>query len=252
MIKVKGINYKINNKEILNNISFEINKGEITVLIGPNGTGKTTLMRLITGDLIANEGEIIFDGKLLKEYTSIELSKKRSYLSQSRNITFPFSAEQIVLMGRFPHTIDGEYTQNDYEITHEVMKDLNLLSLKKKLYQNLSGGEKSRIDLSRVFSQMAEYIFLDEPFNQLDPLYISIILKYLNEIKNNGKTIFLIMHDINLASSIADKIILMKNNQIFKFGKPIEVLTYNNLKLLYDIKFKLHKLKDCRYYYEYI
>ena len=99
---------------------------------------------------------------------------------------------------------------------------------------------------------MAEYIFLDEPFNQLDPLYISIILKYLNEIKNNGKTIFLIMHDINLASSIADKIILMKNNQIFKFGKPIEVLTYNNLKLLYDIKFKLHKLKDCRYYYEYI
>ena len=140
----------------------------------------------------------------------------------------------------------------EQEISHEMMKYLNLFSLKKNLYQNLSGGEKSRIDLSRVFSQMAEYIFLDEPFNQLDPLYISIILKYLNEIKNNGKTIFLIMHDINLASSIADKIILMKNNQIFKFGKPIEVLTYDNLKLLYDIKFKLHKLKDCRYYYEYI
>ncbi len=243
-IKVKNLNFTYKNNGFkLNNINFEIEKGEIAALIGPNGAGKTTVSKILCGIIENFSGVIWVNEKNIKELSAIEKAKKISYIPQIFEGLFDYTVEEIIFMGRRPFSNSiGFFSENDKKIVKDLLIKFNLLEKKDKKFFMLSGGEKRIVLIARAICQNSDFIILDEPLAYLDILHQIELVNILNELKGNGKTILLVLHDINLASEICDKIILLNNGNIIKSGKINEVLNKNLIKNIYKINnFKIGK-----------
>jgi len=249
MIELNRLSYKINNDFILKDINVKIEKQKITVIMGPNGSGKTTLLRLISGDINYKTGSIFYDRKSLDILTNEELSKIRSFLPQHRNISFPFSVKEVILMGRYPYNHKTDKSHNLGITLKELMFYFDIFNLKDASYNKLSGGESSRVDLCRIFAQNTQYILLDEPFNHLDPFYIFNTIKFIKKLNiEKKKTFLLVVHDLNIASLIADSIIFLKNGKIAIAGNKEITLKSNILKDIYNFDFKIFKGNNKNYF----
>jgi iron complex transport system ATP-binding protein len=230
MIEIRNISYQIKNRRILGDISCVIEEGKLTAIIGPNGSGKSTLLKCIMR-FIDYSGEILIDGKTCS--AGFDLAKQISYFDQTQRITFPHTVFDTILMGRRPHA-PYRYTQTDYTLTTQTIKELDLIALKNRPINRLSGGELQKAFLARSLVQDTKYMLLDEPFNNLDPFYQITIIKKLIELKNR-KSIVLVLHDISMFRFF-DTIIMIKNGEI------IDTITKDNctrerLKQLYDTDF---------------
>ena len=236
MIELNRLSYKINNDFILKDINVKIEKQKITVIMGPNGSGKTTLLRLISGDINYKTGSIFYDRKSLDILTNEELSKIRSFLPQHRNISFPFSVEEVILMGRYPYNHKTDKSQNLGITLKELMFYFDIFNLKDASYNKLSGGESSRVDLCRIFAQNTQYI-----------LYTIKFIKKLNIEKK--KTFLLVVHDLNIASLIADSIIFLKNGKIVIAGNKEITFKRKILKDIYNFDFKIFNHNNKNYFF---
>lgn len=242
MISVRNISHKVGEKTILDNISFDIQPGEFLVIIGPNGAGKTTLLKSLCKDFNLQTGNIEFLGRNLQDYRNDELAKIRSVLTQSNELSINYTVEELIEMGRYPH-YDHNPGPKDLEIIDEIINELGIAHLKKRQYFSLSGGEKQIVQLARVLVQIQDQhtaiLFLDEPINGLDLLHQQMILDEARKLAKKGRYVISILHDLNLASQYADKVLILKQGKLVTFGTRAQTITEKNITETYNTRVKL-------------
>ena len=225
MIKLKNIIKKYGDKPIIDNVSLDIPKGQVIAFIGANGAGKSTLISIISRTLSKNSGEVFIDEKELSKWDTSELSKKMSILKQSNNLNIRLTVKELVSFGRFPYS-KGRLTKEDNEHIDNAIKYMGIEHLKDRYLDELSGGQKQMAFISMIIAQDTEYIFLDEPLNNLDMHHCVKIMKNVKKLaREMGKTVIIVIHDINFVSLYADHIIAMKDGKIIKNSKKEEICT---------------------------
>lgn len=199
---------------IVHDLSFTVDKGSFFALLGPNGSGKTTIIRLIMGAFSLHKGEILIDGKSISKYKSKELAKKVAVMTQENEVGLDFTVQEIVNLGRYPHQssiLFKENNEHDDEIVEQVMKQTNVSYMKDQPFSSLSGGEKQRVLLAKALAQEPSVLLLDEPTNHLDVRHTIELLDLLKQLQLNQElTILAILHDLNIASIYADKYGLLR------------------------------------------
>jgi len=235
-IEIENLHYAYKNEDVLKNLSFNIKQGEFFIIIGPNGSGKTTLLKTLNNIITPDKGLLKISGYSIKSYKRKSLSRKISFVSQDTNLDFPFTANEIVMMGRSPHLgLFGLETDIDCKIVENAMEFTHVSHLKDRLINQLSGGERQRVYIARAICQDPEIILLDEPTASLDLSHQVLIMDLMEKLRiEKNITIVMVSHDINLAALYADRLLLMKNGEIIKIGKPENVITYENLEKTYE------------------
>ena len=237
MIAVKNILKKYDNKKVVNDVSVNIEKGKITSFIGPNGAGKSTLLSIITRLMKRDLGEVYIEGKEISQWDKKELSKKIAILKQSNNLNMRLTIRELVSFGRFPYC-EGRLTEEDEKFVDDAIEYMNLVDIQNKYLDELSGGQRQRAFIAMVIAQGTEYIFLDEPLNNLDMNNSVQMMKVLKKLCDElGKTIILVMHDINFTSCYSDYIICLKNGMIAKEGTVDEIINKETLEDIYEMDF---------------
>ena len=221
----------------LHDVSLAIARGSLTGLLGPNGCGKTTLIKLLSGVLRPARGEVTLDARPLLARTRREVARQVAVVPQETHPAFDYTAIEMVLMGRHPHLgalqLEGPA---DLGIAREAMLATGTAALAERSYMTLSGGEKQRVVIASALAQAADVLLLDEPTASLDlgyQLEIAGLLARLN--RERGVTMVLATHDLNLAASLCDHLVLMRRGRVIAQGAPAEVLTAALIGELYDV-----------------
>ena len=251
MIKLKNIIKKYGEKPIIDNVSLDIPKGQVIAFIGANGAGKSTLISIISRTLSKNSGEVYIDDKELSKWDNNTLSKKISILKQSNNLNIRLTVKELVSFGRFPYS-KGKLTKEDKEQVDKAIKYMDIENLKDRYLDELSGGQKQMAFISMIIAQDTEYIFLDEPLNNLDMRHCVKIMKNIKNLARElDKTIIIVIHDINFVSLYADHIIAMKDGKIIKNSKKDDIINEPILKEIYGMDIKVKNIDGeniCLYY----
>ncbi len=246
MIEVKNISKEYLGKKVVDNISLNIQKGKITSFIGPNGAGKSTVLGMMSRILKKDSGEVLIEGKEISTWDKNELAKKIAILKQSNNINIRLTIEELVSFGRFPYS-QGKLTDEDKKYINEALEYMMLTDIKNKYLDEISGGQRQRAYIAMVIAQSTEYIFLDEPLNNLDMNNSVKMMKMLRKLCDElNKTIILVMHDINFTSCYSDYIIAIKDGQIAKEGTVNEIINETTLQEIYDMEFNVVEMKNKR------
>ena len=251
MIKAINLIKRYSDKTVVNNVTVNIKKGKITSFIGPNGAGKSTVLSMITRLMKKDGGEILIEGKNLEDWDSKELSKKIAILKQSNNISLKLTIRELVSFGRYPHS-EGRLKDEDNKHIEEAIQYMKLKDIENKYLDELSGGQRQRAYIAMVIAQNTEYVFLDEPLNNLDMKHSVEMMKVLRNLCDDlGKTVVLVMHDINYTSCYSDYIVALKNGEIAKYGKTEEIIKKEVLEQIYEMKFDIREIngdKICVYF----
>ena len=240
MYKIENLNFEIQKKEILKNISLSIKNNNFLSIVGPNGWGTSTLIKTINWNIDIQSGEITLNDKNIENFNDKDLALKRSVLNQSFSFPYSFKSIEIVEMGLYAYELD---TKKRNEILDYVIEKLHLHNLKDKNYLVLSGGEKQKIQFARVVVQLCascekeRYLFLDEPTLNLDIFYQFKILDLAKELqKDLNIGVCAILHDINQAYLYSDEVVMMKDGQIKYFGATKDILNYKNIFDIFEVK----------------
>ena len=235
-ISAKNLKFSYYDTPVLKNLNFEIKKNSFISILGPNGAGKSTIVKLISKVLTGYGGEILVEGQNIKNLSQIEIAKKIAVVPQSTSIGFNFSVFETVMMGRYPYLSRFKSeSQEDHKIVTEVMKVTRTEIFKDKNYNELSGGEKQRVIIAQTLVQNSPIIILDEPTSHLDINFqIEFMELFFSLFKNSQKTIIGIFHDINLAIQYSEKIMLLKDGDIFCYGNVEEVITRTNMMSVFN------------------
>ncbi|WP_019637371.1 ABC transporter ATP-binding protein [Paenibacillus fonticola] len=251
MVKVRGVSKKYGGKKVVDNVSVDIAQGKITSFIGPNGAGKSTLMSMISRLITKDEGEVVIDGQEVGSWKSNELAKKISILKQSNHINIRLTVKDLVSFGRFPYS-QGKLTKEDVKYVDKAIAYMDLEPMRDKYLDELSGGQKQRAFIAMVIAQNTEYVLLDEPLNNLDMKHSVQIMKVLRRLVDElGKTVVIVIHDINFASCYSDFIVALKDGKIVKEGTTDEIMDQDVLREVYDMDIPIENIggnKICVYF----
>ena len=238
MLKLDGVSAGYDGSDVIHEISLSVGAGENLAIIGPNGCGKTTLLKAVAG-LLPFTGDISIGGRPVNKMKRREAAKKVALLSQVTGIYFSYSVSDTVMMGRYPHISDkllGLPSDHDRAQVARCLEAVSLTGEKDAEITKLSGGQLQRVFLARTLAQEPEIILLDEPTNHLDLKYQIELIEYLKEWASAGRRIVVgVMHDINLALRLGNRFLLMKNGRAHAFGTTEEVMTRANLEDTYGI-----------------
>ncbi|WP_332696838.1 ABC transporter ATP-binding protein [Halalkalibacter lacteus] len=225
---------ELNHQAIVQDISFYVNEGEFVGVIGPNGSGKSTLLKTLYRVLKPAEGAVMLDDEAITSYQHKEFAKKVAVVGQESSVPFDFSVLDIVLMGRNPHKrlLDQE-TKVDHDIAIDALKHVGLEGYEQRSFATLSGGEKQRVIIARAIAQEPSFFILDEPTNHLD---IHHQLHILDVLQQSNMTVLTALHDLNLAASYCDRIIVMQDGRLVANGSPKETLTKQLLEEVFQVE----------------
>ncbi len=244
MIEVKNITKIYGNKKVVEDVSLKIHEGKITSFIGPNGAGKSTLLSIISRLIKRDSGEVLIDGKEILQWDNKELAKKISILKQSNNINIKLTIRELVSFGRFPYS-QGNLGKEDLEHIDRAIEYMKLKDIENKYLDELSGGQRQRAYIAMVIAQNSDYILLDEPLNNLDMKHSVEIMKILrNLVDELGKTVIIVIHDINFASCYSDYIVALKDGKVVKDGLAKETIQKHELENIYEIKFNIQNIDN--------
>ena len=224
-------------------VSFTVERGEIFGIIGPNSAGKTSLLRLLTRVLAPARGEIRLDGRSVATLAHWEVARQVAVVPQDAPRPFPFSVEQLVMMGRFPHA-PGRFFESaeDTAVAREAMAATGTLPLAALPLEELSGGERQRAMLARALAQQPRLLVLDEPTSHLDLRYQAETAELLRQLnRERGVTILLVSHDLNLAAELCDRLLLLHDGHVAKVGPPAEVLEQSLLERVFECRVVVDK-----------
>jgi len=233
----QNISFRYAETPILDDFSFALAEPQVVAIIGPNGSGKTTLLKIINGIIFPERGQMMIEGKDTRRWSRQELARAVAIVPQENLSIFPFYAEEIVLMGRFPQGSNACFEdKKDYQIAHEAMEKTDTLAFAARRYDQLSAGERQRVLIARALAQEPKILLLDESTVFLDLKHQMQFLALLRQLNITQKlTVIFVTHDINLASSHADRIILLYCGKNYAIGSPAEVITAANIKEVYDV-----------------
>ena len=240
---VKDLTKRYDGKTVVDSVSFEIPKGKVISLIGPNGAGKSTVMGIISR-LIARDGGIVdFEGTDIGKWKSKELAKRLAILTQSNNIQMKLTVRELVTFGRFPYS-GGRNTDEDNAIIDKAIEYMELREIQDQFIDELSGGQRQRAYIAMVIAQDTEYVLLDEPTNNLDIYHASNMMKIVRRLCDElGKTVILVLHEINYAAFYSDYICAFTDGKIEKFGTVEEVMTKENLSKIYNVDSEIMEIE---------
>lgn len=239
---VKELIKKYDGKAVVDSVSFELPKGKVTSLIGPNGAGKSTVMGIISRLIARDSGLVDFEGEDIGKWKSKELSKRLAILTQSNNIQMKLTVEELVAFGRFPYS-GGRLTAEDKSIIERAISYMELEDFRERFIDELSGGQRQRAYIAMVIAQDTEYILLDEPTNNLDIYHATNMMKIVRRLCDElGKTVVLVLHEINYAAFYSDYICAFVDGKIAKFGTVKEVMTKETLAEIYKVDFEIMEI----------
>lgn len=239
---VKELTKKYDGKTVVDSVNFKLHKGKVTALIGPNGAGKSTVMGIISRLIARDSGAVEFEGTDITKWKSNELSRKLAILTQSNNIQMKLTVEELVAFGRFPYS-GGRLTQEDKEIIDRAVAYMELENFRDRFIDELSGGQRQRAYIAMVIAQDTDYILLDEPTNNLDIYHSSNMMKIVRRLCDElGKTVILVLHEINYAAFYCDYICAFVDGKIASYGTVEEVMTKETLSKIYNVDFEILRI----------
>ncbi|WP_434777789.1 iron ABC transporter ATP-binding protein [Neisseria sp. Ec49-e6-T10] len=243
MIEVHNVTKHYGQTVILDDVSVVIPKGGITSIIGPNGAGKSTLLSSMGRLLPLEKGKICVNGLDITQTNSNILARSLSILRQENQFTSRLTIRELVGFGRYPYT-KGRLNKQDHEKIDMALSFLNLTPLQNRFLDELSGGQRQRAYVAMVLCQDTDYVLLDEPLNNLDMKHSVAMMKQIRRAADElGKTIVLVVHDINFASAYSDKIVAMRQGKIIYNGTPDELMKSDILEDIFDTPVKVEEIK---------
>ena len=238
-MKVSDLIKSYDGKAVVNSVSFDIPKGKVLSLIGPNGAGKSTVMGMISRLIAKDSGIIHFEDKDLSRWNSNELAQKLSILTQHNNIQMKLTVRELVAFGRFPYS-GNNLTAEDNEMIEKAIEYMELKEFEDRFIDELSGGQRQRAYIAMVIAQDTEYVLLDEPTNNLDIYHASNLMRTIRRLCDElGKTIIMVLHEINYAAFYSDYICAFTDGKIAKFGTVNEVINKKTLSDIYKVDFEI-------------
>lgn len=238
MLQVENINFHYGSKQALQDISFSVATNSFCSIVGPNGSGKTTFIRLLTGERTDYHGNIWVAGKSATEYSIAEFATVVSTVPQNMSVQFPYTCLEMVMLGRAPHK--NRFTQTndeDLAIVERVMKETDTLDYAKRLITELSGGERQRIFLAKALAQEPQLLILDESFANMDMYYSLKSLELLLEkTKRKELTVLSVMHDLNLVSQYSDAVLMFHDTKLLASGATSVVMTPHNIQQAFSVQ----------------
>lgn len=238
-----GVTCGYGSTPVLSDATLQVSRGELLGIVGPNGSGKSTLLKAMSRVLPPRQGRILLQEDDIYKMRPARAARHLAVVPQEAGLDFPFTVEDVVMMGRIPHLkrFQRESPQ-DREIVREAMRQTNIIELAERLVTELSGGEKQRVLIARALAQEPEVLFLDEPTSFLDLNYQIEIMELLNRLRyEQGLTAVMVVHDLNLASQYCDNLLVLKAGQIFTAGNPAQVLTEALIKEVYGCEVKVEQ-----------
>lgn len=240
---IKNLTKKYDGKPVVDAVSFEIPKGKVLSLIGPNGAGKSTVMGIISRLIARDAGLVDFEGEDINKWKSKELAKRLAILTQTNNIQMKLTVRELVAFGRFPYS-GGRITPEDKTIIDKAIAYMEVEEFEDRFIDELSGGQRQRAYIAMVIAQDTEYVLLDEPTNNLDIYHATNMMKIVRRLcEDLGKTVVLVLHEINYAAFYSDYICAFVDGKIAKFGTVKEVMTKENLSEIYGVDFQIQEIE---------
>jgi iron complex transport system ATP-binding protein len=241
-------------KQILNNVSIEIEQGEFICLCGPNGSGKSTLLTILAGlgNTISNlkitsaeqEPSIMHNSRYTKlsDFTQKQIAQNIAFMQQNEYSTWDFTVKELILQGRYSYSKNGWYSQNDHEIVEKIIHKMNLTEYAERNIHSLSGGEFQKVRIARALAQTPKFLLLDEPGSSLDFIYEPKLLESLKKIaKEEDIAVLISIHDVNLASRIADKIAFLPPQKPLICDTVENIFTEENLLYTYNTELQIYE-----------
>lgn len=246
MIQVRELTKFYGKKAVVEKVSVNIRRGKITSFIGPNGAGKSTLLSMVSRLMDADTGDVLLDNSKVKDMKSNEFSKRVAILKQSNFMNVRLTIRELVSFGRFPHC-KGRLQEEDERMVNQALDYMGLTDMQDAYLDELSGGQRQRAFIAMTIAQDTDYILLDEPLNNLDMKHSVQIMKILRQLVDElGKTVVIVLHDINFASVYSDRIVALKNGRIVKDGPTEEIINSTALREIYDMDIPIKKMNNCR------
>ena len=235
MLELKNLSVGYDNRYVIRNVNLTFEPGMIYTIIGKNGSGKSTLLKSCSGLLTPKEGSVLLDGKELFRYPSNERAQKISHLSQSTN-TPNITVERLLAHARFPHlSYPKKLRQEDISIIYKALGEMKAVCFAQDSLRKLSGGERQRVYLAMQLAQDTDILLLDEPTTYLDIEYQLSLMELLQRLKAQGKTIIMVLHDLEQALKYSDRIIAIDAGKEIYTGTPEEVLNNGTLKKIFHV-----------------
>lgn len=245
VIRANSISVIRSGRHLLDGVTFGMAAGEVTVILGPNGAGKSTLLRCLSGTLAPDAGSVTLGSAPITSIPGAELAILRAVLGQETRLGFAFSVMEVVGLGRIPHAGRSNRSQ-DLQAIDAAMRATGILHMTERTFTTLSGGEKQRVHLARTLAQLWPFgdggrdkiLLLDEPTNNLDLAHQHKLLKHARELASTGLAVCAVLHDPNLASGYADRVVVLNDGQVAASGTPNDVLTPDLLSGVYGIELR--------------
>ncbi|EPR5143873.1 iron chelate ABC transporter ATP-binding protein VctC [Vibrio alginolyticus] len=246
MIVIDKLTKAFGSNKVVDEANTQFEKGKVTSIIGPNGAGKSTLLSMASRLTERDGGSVIIDCKEIAEWDTKELAKKLAVLRQANSITMRFTVKELVSFGRFPYS-KGNLTKEDHEVIEQAIDYLDLQDIQDKYLDELSGGQRQLAFIAMVIAQDTDYVFLDEPLNNLDIKHSLQIMKVVQQLAHDmNKAMVVVIHDINFAACYSDVILALKKGKVVASGAVEEVIQASTLEDIYEAPFNIIELNGKR------
>ena len=238
-MNVRNLIKKYDGKAVVDSVSFELPRGKVISLIGPNGAGKSTVMGMISRLIARDSGEIDFEDRDLARWKSKDLAKRLAILTQRNEVQMKLTVRELVAFGRFPYS-GSHLNAEDLRIIDQAIAYMELEEYQDRFIDELSGGQRQRAYIAMVIAQDTDYVLLDEPTNNLDIYHATNMMKIVRRLCDElGKTVILVLHEINYAAFYSDYICAFRDGKVAKFGTVEEVITKSTLSEIYNVDFEI-------------
>jgi len=235
-----NISLHLSGFDLLRNISLEVEAGAVTAIVGPNGAGKSSLLKVLTGEVTATRGDVYLNQRELTHWPLLDRAQMLAVLPQHTLLNFPFTADEVVGLGRIPHQTG---VTKDNQIIAQALDLVDASYLQKRFYTQMSGGEKQRVQLARVLAQIwqpsdhgEQFLVLDEPTSAFDLSHQQLTLDIVRQLAERGVGVLMVVHDLNLAARCADNLVVFDGGVIAAQGKPKDILSEQLIDKVFGVK----------------